>query len=368
MNMHRHKIDPRPDWQTTVSALGMNYHTVDGQVYWNESACYAFDAPTIDKIEDATQALYEMSMTVAMEAVQKGNYEGYGFSDETISLIEKSWNNQHPYMYGRFDLGINKHGEIKMFEFNADTPTSLLEASIIQWDWLQDVVSGEDQFNSIHERLVEWFRGRAYPHIYFSTMWDAPHEDWGNLHYLLSCQAEAGGTASSINLEQIGWDGQGFVDINNKHIDVLFKLYPWEWMVQDEFARNIPQSRTLIIEPAWKMLLSNKLLCVKLWERYPNHPLLLEAHRKGISAGNKSYIQKPMLGREGQGVEYFGYTSPQKDGNIIQEKFEVATFDGMSPVLGSWVVGDVACGLGIREDTGITTNNSKFVPHYFTSK
>lgn len=36
------------------------------------------------------------------------------------------------------------------------------------------------------------------------------------------------------------------------------------------------------------------------------------------------------------------------------------------PMIGSWVVGDVACGIGLREDfTPVTGNDSHFIPHYF---
>jgi glutathionylspermidine synthase len=39
---------------------------------------------------------------------------------------------------------------------------------------------------------------------------------------------------------------------------------------------------------------------------------------------------------------------------------------GSFPVIGSWVIGDAAAGIGIREDDGpITRNSSRFVPHYF---
>ena len=51
-----------------------------------------------------------------------------------------------------------------MLEYNADTPTTLLEASILQWYWLKDTHPDDDQWNSLHEKLVErWTddRGRA---------------------------------------------------------------------------------------------------------------------------------------------------------------------------------------------------------------
>ena len=45
-----------------------------------------------------------------------------------------------------------------MLEYNADTPTSLLEVSVIQWDWLQALHPGADQFNSVHEKLVDYWK------------------------------------------------------------------------------------------------------------------------------------------------------------------------------------------------------------------
>lgn len=384
--MKRHEILPRHNWQERVENLGFTYHTIDGVPYWNEGACYVLDSELIDKIDDATQELHDMCILYVEKAIASGNYEGYDFSDETISLIEKSWMFGHAALYGRFDLGINNYGDIKMFEYNADTPTSLLEASVIQWDWKESLFPDKDQFNSIHEKLIEQFQFLNVPHIHFATMSDAPHEDWGNLHYLLSCQSETSMNATSINLEEIGWDSatNQFVDLNNRPITHLFKLYPWEWMMKDAFAQNISKSNTFFIEPAWKMLLSNKLLLVKLWENHPYHRLLLPAYtnesigRQTINLNN--YLIKPMLGREGNGIRSAGFRGMTPDNNvdvggksweIYQEKFKTvyfydhATMGPMHPVIGSWIIGNKTAGIGIREDVGITTNNSKFVPHYF---
>jgi glutathionylspermidine synthase len=46
------------------------------------------------------------------------------------------------------------------------------------------------------------------------------------------------------------------------------------------------------------------------------------------------------------------------------------SFDGMYPVIGSWLIGhdegNAAAGMGVREsDSPITTNSSLFVPHLF---
>lgn len=375
MAFERQTCLPRPNWQEKVSELGMFYHTVDEKVYWNESACYALDSKLVDKIEDATNELHAMCMDYVTEVVQKGNYEGYNFSDEAKFLIEKSWENAHQSIYGRFDLGIDSRGNLKMFEYNADTPTGLLEASVIQWNWKEKRRPEADQFNSIHEALVSrWTLLKGHyqngTRFYFTTLTNGPHEDWGNVHYLLETACEAGIQASSIDLECIGWNGNQFVDMNNYPISHLFKLYPWEWMINDEFSNNIRKSNTVFYEPAWKMLLSNKLLLVKLWERHKNHSLLLESYKapQALLPMNKNFITKPLLGREGDGVYDYDRTGKvitgHISGNVIQEKFNVVSFDGIQPVIGSWVIGDKAAGIGIREDKGITTNNSQFVPHY----
>jgi len=78
---------------------------------------------------------------------------------------------------------------------------------------------------------------------------------------------------------------------------------------------------------------------------------------------SRQWLNKPKLGREGQDISR--NVKKNDPHYITQEYFEVQKFDGMTPVIGSWVIGDESAGIGIREDVGITTNNSSFVPHYF---
>ncbi len=52
------------------------------------------------------------------------------------------------------------------------------------------------------------------------------------------------------------------------------------------------------------------------------------------------------------------------EGFVRQAIAPIPCFDGQYPVIGSWIIGDEACGIGIREDTSlITRNSSRFVPH-----
>jgi glutathionylspermidine synthase len=219
--------------------------------------------------------------------------------------------------------------------------------------------------------LTPFLPGRR---IDFTSMDDA--EDGMTVTYLQDTAQQAGLTASIFPIDEIGWDGSSFVGPDEQPLLAVFKLYPWEWMVREEFGAHIAAAETLWIEPPWKMLLSNKGLLPVLWQLFPRHPNLLEARFDGPGL-MMSWVRKPLLGREGANISMH---RPGQDletggdygeeGFIYQELAQLKTFDNLYPVLGSWVIGhepgNVAGGMGIREsDSPIITNTSRFVPHLF---
>jgi glutathionylspermidine synthase len=251
----------------------------------------------------------------------------------------------------------------------------LLEAGAIQWFWLQDVNRRADQFNSIHEQLLQtWakFYENYNQPLYFTSV-ENHEEDFGNVRYLQDTAEQAGLRTVYVALEKIAFDldSQQFLDPSGSPIGTLFKLYPWEWMLQEEFGRHLPVAPTRWIEPPWKMLLSNKSLLVVMWELFPDSPYLLPA---AYTPMGSSYVCKPCLSREGSNVSIFhggtqidGTSGPYVTGpRVYQEYHELPVFSGNYPVIGSWIVGGEACGLGVREDRSrITHNMSRFVPHLF---
>jgi glutathionylspermidine synthase len=374
--MRREERIPRVDWPKKVEELGFDFHTFDGEVYWDERACYRFSSEEIDKLDLATGELQSRCIEAVGEVIEKGDYERFRIPEGFAELIERSWNDDEKSLYGRFDLTWDGSGEPKMLEYNADTPTALLEASVVQWYWLQDVFPQHDQFNSIHERLIErWkqmradFPGAAAVHFACDTGSD---EDRGTTDYLRDTAIQAGIDARALDVSEIGWDGSRFVDIDEKPIDVLFKLYPWEWMAREEFGPHLLDRTTRVIEPAWKMLLSNKAILPILWEKFPGHPNLLAASfEPGKFATD--YVKKPIFSREGANVSInAGGRTVEAPGDYGAEGFiwqayhELPRFDGNYTVIGSWIVGEEPAGIGIREDDSpITKNTSRFVPHYF---
>jgi glutathionylspermidine synthase len=375
--MRRVRTTPRADWQKKVEEAGLTWHTGE-QVYWDESAFYEFTAKEVDVLEAATNELEAMTLAAAQHIMDDRMYSRMGIPDLAIPLIEKSWEAEPPSLYGRFDVAYDGRNPPKLLEYNADTPTSLLEAAVVQWYWLQETNPKRDQFNSLHERIVAlWKEFTPYipgGRVDLCSMDDA--EDGMTVTYLQDTAQQAGLTANIFPIDEIGWDGRGFVGPDNDPLGAVFKLYPWEWMVREEFGKHIEMAQTLWIEPPWKMLLSNKGLLPVLWELYPRHPYLLQASFEGPGL-MMSWVKKPLLGREGANITLH---QPGRDletegdygeeGYIWQEFAPVQAFDGMHPVIGSWAIGheegNVAGGMGIREsDSPITTNTSRFVPHLF---
>ncbi len=374
--MERIKIQPRHRWQHAVEQLGFGFHTSNAP-YWDESAYYSFSVDEILKIEEATTALWQMCLDAVQYAINHRLLEQlFHIPPAFVSYIEKTWNEDHPSVYGRFDL-CYRNGEIKMLEFNADTPTSLFEAGIVQWFWLQDLDPSKDQFNSIHEKLVEyWKHASIYLHpgtLHFSCVKDSL-EDLTNCEYLRDCAMQAGIQTKLVFVDDIGWDEEAkkFLDMEDEQIKNLFKLYPWEWMVREEFAKHVLESaqQPLFIEPAWKMTLSNKAILPLLWEMNPGHPNLLPAYfEEGLLA---DYAKKPLLSREGANITLISGNDSicategeyGEEGFIYQQLFELPDYQGNHPVIGSWVIGQQPAGIGIRESNSLVTDNfSRFIPH-----
>ena len=374
--MQREARVPRIDWPQKVEALGFLFHSMDG-VYWDERAAYRFTSGEIDTLEAATAELHARCLEAADRVIAKRDFARFAIPEPFHRLIESSWADRDKSLYGRFDLSWDGTGEPRMLEYNADTPTALLEASVVQWYWLQEVLPDADQFNSLHEKLIERWKSMrgALPvdgRVFFAGDPESA-EDQGNLDYLRDTAVQAGLDARAIAVGDIGWDGARFVDLESRNIAALFKLYPWEWMVREEFGQYLAKGSMKVIEPAWKMLLSNKAILPVLWEMFPNHPNLLAASfEPGRFATD--YVKKPLYSREGANVSITSGADTVEtpgdygaEGFIWQAYHELPRFDGNYTVIGSWVVGDEPAGIGIREDASpITRNSSRFVPHYFT--
>jgi len=374
----------REDWQATAAASGFDFHTIDGVRYWDERAFYAF---TLDEIEDRIEAptgeIEAMCLELCLKVIEDEKLlKRLRIPEAFWPLIRDSWHRNEGSLYGRLDLSYGGSGPAKLLEYNADTPTSIFEAAVFQWTWIEQGIErrllspGADQFNSLHERLIEaWKKLAATKHAHLAGMLENP-EDATTLGYLEDTAKQAGLKTTLLDIENIGWrEGSGFVDLDDEKIALAFKLYPWEWMFHDAFGERLAQASTRWIEPPWKAILSNKGMLALLWEMFPGHPNLLPAFFEDEPEAKRlgtSFVRKPLLSREGSNIAMIRHGSVVAEqqgpygaeGFIRQALAPLPNFSGQYPVLGSWLVDHVPCGLSIREDENpITGNSSRFLPH-----
>lgn len=377
--MLRKKFNKRNNYNGINDSLGFDYQIIDEKQYWVEDVGYEFSKNEIDIIEEATNELHQMCFKAVQHVIDNNLYHLFNIPKKVIPYLVKSWEESEDWsLYGRFDFYFDGK-KLKLYEYNADTPTSLLEASLAQHSWRVDR-NLDDQFNSIDESMVAWWKEYKEQYnpdmVYFATVKENV-EDFRNTEYIMDVATRAGIKTDFIFVEDIGVDGDYLYDLQNKKINYLFKLYPWEWIVQEnEVIDTLIKGNCKVIEPVWKMILSNKALMAILWELFPNHKYLLKTSFNKNDFGD-SYVKKPLLSREGQNVEIVlnGKVNELKEGvyasehNIYQEVCILPKFEDFYTVIGSWVVGVESVGIGIREDASqITANMSQFVPHYISFK
>lgn len=393
--MKRLAFTPRPDWKEKCDQIGFTFHSLpseNNEPYWRESAAYELSLSEVEQLEKETKELFDRCMDAVDFVITNKRFAEFNIPEKFWPLIEQSWDKDDATVFGRFDLAWQPNGPAKMLEFNADTPTSLIESAAAQWFWMKDIFGDDkDQFNSIHEELItqwqhirtkRWKLPQDAP-LYMASLRDNGDnellsEDYDNVAYMAETVQAAGFTPRQIFMEDISWseEYQAFIDTESRPIRHIYKLYPWEWMVHEGFADNLITAwpRTSWIEPIWKMLLSNKQLLVILWELFPDHPNLLPAYNNEKAFQGVRYVRKPKLGREGANVEVIeangdlletaigGYG---EEGYVYQQYQALPHFDGWNAVIGSWIVGETPTGIDFREtSTLITGDMAFFVPHY----
>ena len=382
--MRRLTLPPRPDWRSKADALGFVWHS-DASTYWDESAAYAFSLAEVDEtLEPAAEGLHQMCLALVDEVV----------GDETLlarlaippahwELVARSWRAREPSLYGRFDFGYDGASAPKLYEYNADTPTSVFEAAVFQWLWLEDMLAagklpaGTDQFNTLFDDLRNRFAA-IFPRggfMHFASETEAI-EDRQTVRFFEDLAVQAGLETAFVAMRDIGLDADGrFIDLEGLILQAAFKLYPWEHMMREPYAGQLSGAGVRWLEPAWKAVLSNKGILPLLWARHQGHPNLLPAYfddDPAAAALGERFVRKPLFSREGANIEIHapGLDEPVledgygAEGWIRQAYSPPPEFDGRFPVVGAWIVGDRPAGLGVREDSSrVTKNTARFIPH-----
>ena len=283
---------------------------------------------------EATNELYDMFVEAGEHVIENDLFHDLDIPFNLVDLIKDSWENDvHWHLYGRFDLAGGLDGEpIKLLEFNADTPTSLIETSIAQWALLKyNDLDDQKQFNNLYEAIKENFQrlvtlsesvedfGDRYDgwKILFSSVRGNP-EDEDTTRYLMDIADEAGFNVEFAYVDEVEFSEEG-VFFGEQNYEYWFKLLPWESIAIEEgelatlLTQIVQNQKAIILNPAYTLLFQSKGILKVLWDLFPNHPLLLETSDEPLQG--KAYVEKKCFGREGENVTIY-----DKDGTILDQK------------------------------------------------
>ena len=384
--MLRIESKERPHWRTLAKEYGFGFHSMYDQPYWDETAYYQFTLEQIERdLEDPTEEIHQMCLEV-VDTVIRDEYwlRRFQIPEAMWQNVLDSWQRKEPSLYSRLDFAYDGKGHAKLYENNADTPTSLYETGFWQWLWLEDLVNNgslrrdADQFNLLQELLMGRFQQLASSQpgqtLHFSCCKDT-EEDRGTVQYMEDCAKEAGLSTAFVHVEDIGLNGKGeFTDLKDRPIRWMFKLYPWEFMFREEYGNKLASANVNWLEPMWKSILSNKALLPMLWQKFEGHPNLLPAYfPDDRKLGNlQDYVIKPIFAREGANIEIvqggrqtLRTEGPYGDEGVIYQAYHpLPKFGDYYTLIGSWLVDDKPGGISIREDTSrVTQDMSRYLPH-----
>lgn len=310
-----------------------------------------------------------------------------------VEIIKKSWEDDvHWHLYGRFDLAGGVDGKpIKLIEFNADTPTSLFETSIIQWAMLKyNELDESSQFNSLYEAIGDNFKRfitldadiEKFQEHYEKLNWKilfssvkGNDEEEHTTKLLQHIASEVGYSTDFAYIDEVEFSDDG-ISKDGKLFEFWFKLIPWEDIAIDEgelsviLTELLNNKKAIVFNPAYTLLFQSKGIMKVLWDLYPNHPLLLETSFEPLE--NKKQVEKMCFGREGANVAIVN------EDNSLDIKTD-GVYENFKPIYqeytefpqdkeGNYYQAGVfyayeACGLGFRKGGKILDNMSKFVGH-----
>ncbi len=375
-----------------LESIGFSWHTdKDGSNYLVDKIVKIREVDAMAFYE-ASNELYDMFVEAGDYIIENNLLDEIGIAFNLKEIVKLSWENDvHWHLYGRFDFAGGVDGvPLKLLEFNADTPTSLIETSLIQWAVLKrEGLDEEKQFNNIHNALIENFKrlvtleesvdkfSEYYEgwKILFSCV-KGYEEDENTTLYLKSIAEQAGFICEFAYIDEIEFDENG-IYFNEEEYEYLFKLIPWEDIAIEEgelaslLTRLVENKKAIILNPAYTLMFQSKAMLKILWDLFPNHPLLLETLFEPLE--DKAYVKKPIFGREGGNIEIVdknGEVLEENGGDyenfpyIYQEFTDLNKDDENNFYQAGVFFAYEGCGLGFRSSKNLILDDmSKFVAH-----
>ena len=365
----------KPINKEALNSLGYGWHTDEDGEYFAFDELVEVSSLEAQAYYKAAKDVYEMYEKAAEYVVENSLFEDLDIEKNMVDYIKYSWKSErHLHLYGRFDFsgGIDAK-DIKLIEFNSDTPTLLFETAIAQFMMLKD---DEQQFNSVYEKISQKIKRiikqdeNLVPKFLFSCVKDISEEEL-TTKFLQKIAVDAGAVANFEFMEDLLFN-EDIIDKNKNSYDIWFKLFPWEELSleHDEILAVLSSSKSFkTINPAYTLLYQSKGMLKVLYDLFPDSPYLLKS---SFTALEEKYVKKPCFGREGANIEIVDADKKvllSTDGiydnfKVVYQEYVDFVRDEKGRYYQAGVFfSDEPCGLSFRRGEEILDDMSEFIGH-----
>ena len=373
--MKRHQILPRKNWKELVLDQGFGHHSYsDGSTYWDESVYYSFTPSESELFFSLSQRLYKHLIKVAEQIIDEQKYHEIGLPLGALPLMAHSWEADDPTFLARFDFMYSGEAPPRLYDTHMDTPGMLFESAVVQWNWKEDVFPKESQYNSLYETLLDTYREYYLPGktIHFSTPRRGITPQYVDAEYLRDVARAVGVQTRFIKMGGLEWDPiEGrFIDQDKAPVEILMKLYPWEWLLTEKFGQHLLDDSLVLIEPAWKMLLANKASLALASQDMVSAEEMIQYSIQRTPITTEAVTNFRPHSTEWFSSSRYGTKALAFDTIplVYREPTALPNFGGNYPIVSCWLISGFPAALAVREnDQADGRGKWRFVPHILNS-
>lgn len=314
-----------------------------------------------------------------------------GFDDNIAGLIRNQYTDAL-CLIGRMDIVIDNENNIKVLEFNSETPAGLVEAIGIQQIIKEELNIDKGNLNeNLKEKLKENIKQIVddYKKVkkietigILSTTY---FEDWYNTEIIYNIFKELGYNVIMGNINDTKVE-EGYISLNGTKLDAVYRYYPLDWISQDNTEYlNTFKENNLSINPPHTIVTQNKSIFAVIYELKKQGFYSIEEARFIEKYIPKSYLEynqalgedfciKHILSREGNDIEFsYDINKPESENFIYQERVDICEVnlevnksyktsnEIKYPILGIYIVDTNPCGIYTRVGELITNKWSNFL-------
>lgn len=312
--MKRVSVAPRENYhdkalQSGVFAVEKKLNSGDIHRTWDETSAYLIDRDEVDQIMDSIEPIISMSHN-AVDFLLDGEWGTLGIPHPFFDYIRNTFDDNAPPFITRYDFAYLGNGQVKLVGIDGDSPKGIMEVAQAQRDWLWEkfrnrAIKNEiTQLNNLQEvagiALKQALKSSEYKDLHIARLSDARGEDWLTSRFIKGIARKSGWTVHETRMNGIQWskNDNSWIDDDGREINNLYKHFPWDMLINQKVSKdfiNHTDKLGLILDPAWKMVLSSRAMLPALWEMYPNSKILSPASISDTAKLGNNIVTAPLL-------------------------------------------------------------------------